>query len=1778
MPVSSTKNSVDPGILSTNKNKTPTKKDLFSQKVSDDTPQNNSQNDEMGEKHSARGPLHEEKQNGASQPLPAGSKQSKNDVNMDPSTAPPIALQTNSKPHSSTGGQKTEAGDSVVDKNGNDESHKVDAKPHATVNKSLQDQTSRDATLKAKEPTDQVSASSSSNTHTSLLAASKPAVSDADEEVSNSSSIRPVIIDDERKRVHLLDTYSPYLVSSDKSLSDARQRLIYAIEQTRQLRAAFTNRVYEKYRIVLQPVPKSNDQIVGKILSNPKESKRKIEERIALVKLEKEYEKRDSQGRTAVANSLKKDSLHAASSHSEVLAESEQLFGAGLSLVILPEEDVDENEVDLNDFEHRGPTNPETGQRLGGISSAAANAAEALLDRTRRARSRRIERRRKNTELGIMDESILASIDTNDLPLNTLYGSSGRPSPMVFKSNSVPKSTATPSRSSMKSNKSLQRASSFKRQNSSSSHRSGRGSKSRALHNTCNLLAIHPNAEGTAKAAANALHSMYPKHFFSGGRGSHSSGRSKQNPHPYPGSKGAVTASKSKRSASAAAAANAAIQKNLVLPPPIASTFSNKNTTSLQKPLPSMKLTKDYAVDAVGNVLNHFFDVHCSSVDEKCTQSSVNNVDKSKEGKKGVITKKRKRGMTEIRLFKELKFQDTPVSKLSKCSDGSKSSHVSSPKENKIDPILAFSVLSAVGLIGTKKQQNTSPKVVPVKQTDSSDKKTDSVSSLKSPQKAIRDENILSGTTASFSQSTFDSWIKMPGTSFKPRQAKREVEKSKTVETVGVKIPLLKRKKVSEKVKTPTVICVDDETDSCSTPAVSKPCEKANLEGKKQVQIPSNSNKAVGSKTSPVKIQPKPVADSSKSNEIDADKPKNSSDQKTSRSNDQLLNPVNPTIPDNKTHLAQAGWDPSRAQIASQHYGQAPFLSNIQSNNMRNTYSTLSQTSPTYPQSVTAQSHINLAASMHLHPHLVNNPNVPTSTPNTINAQEFFNRTTGQRSNYTAADWQALRLFSQPGSQLVTNLSLSQTHPQIMLQHSLSEHHRQATAVAGARPNMNSVASMPAHHNNLLFNNGTGVAGAQNFQHARQQPSVQMSPIQAVTAVDPMLLMQLNNRPGSAEVVTTSDDAKSSSSSSAVRPSSTAAGTTNTQVLPVIPKPVPTNSEKKVQQSKTSKSSSTDSKKSQENRPIVPKVPPKENATDASGKRPVEAVKGGDETPSNEKKRRKTQGTEQPEKPSKVPCTTNQSVETSVEPKPLKPSSVSQSKDDGLQFVAPPTPSGLGKKAAELILQGRIHEIDEAEDKTAALSFLSEVSANIPINKTLVFNPLKERLATCGKPSLPKDIITAAIASWLWAEHGDSFQRAFAKNGRIDVDSECKWLITASVNSSVRALVLDDIDMKKSSDGSFRVACTVSKNLMNEINVDDNVDVNALSYPQLLALLDERRMNALRLQCEERALLTNLVCRYVRIVEPFANAYVSSMVRAGIALGHDEVCEIAQDNSTSASSLLPYDIFGDMSEGTGQWEDPCRPVNGYTAGLNAEELTRRAHSRALIQKSLYKLQDKFDIRGGTPNIGPYSERSNTSSGLPPIGSPHGRSSNSRRKSTFDKLFSIGSKPIHVSLPLEWDNRDMENMPYGIFSTSSKGRRRSSQPQSATKRHRVSGTHGSSSKIRRSTEAVDWSEVSQLFQVVASASSQKKETPVVQKAPTTAPAPAVIFAPFCREVQTSLLESGNGWSDDEDGSNVSDEEEDISDEAILKRHQEVLDSMKEKIDSSFEKTQNNRKKK
>ena len=372
---------------------------------------------------------------------------------------------------------------------------------------------------------------------------------------------------------------------------------------------------------------------------------------------------------------------------------------------------------------------------------------------------------------------------------------------------------------------------------------------------------------------------------------------------------------------------------------------------------------------------------------------------------------------------------------------------------------------------------------------------------------------------------------------------------------------------------------------------------------------------------------------------------------------------------------------------------------------------------------------------------------------------------------------------------------------------------------------------------------------------------------------------------------------------------------------------------------------------------------------------------------------------------------------------------------------------------------------------------------------------------------------------------------------------------------------------------------TVSSN-----EVDETLslqDASLLMMDDLLALLDSLRMEALKVKVQERVLLATLVSRHGNMSEMFANAYVSSILRAGEALGHEELCEIAQDEECRASTLMPYDFFHDSS---GLWEDPCRPPSNIYHNATGDEIKKRAHARTIIQKSMKKLQDGLGLKGGITDGGPYYEDEVTGNAGPyPAGTPvvhplvRTNSSFLKRKGSqnWDAASTMpGVGPgipdamftptTHAVMPMHWNIDDATNTPYGRHQVSGSRPSILSVGGFMTESERREYESTASTEIQfRSTQEIKWEDVSSMFlghggsarkmllsQDLGGDSKEKKK----------------IFAPIIRSFDLASFREDT----ERDAEEYSDE--DISDEMVLKRHQIILNEMKIKIDAAVEKRQ------
>lgn len=568
----------------------------------------------------------------------------------------------------------------------------------------------------------------------------------------------------------------------------------------------------------------------------------------------------------------------------------------------------------------------------------------------------------------------------------------------------------------------------------------------------------------------------------------------------------------------------------------------------------------------------------------------------------------------------------------------------------------------------------------------------------------------------------------------------------------------------------------------------------------------------------------------------------------------------------------------------------------------------------------------------------------------------------------------------------------------------------------------------------------------------------------------------------------------------------------------------------------------------------------------------------------------------------------------------------------GLKFTKPSPPLSLREAESTSIREGRFHEIVDALDendvdrKKLAYEYLLSVGTAVPIPKALIANPLKEAMNSPNMKCLgtaPRDGILSVILVWLWANFEPSFQSAFQRSGRIDVDPDCKWLIHIGVELAVNELLTaasersegphsqfavarktlvvqkqivgQDIlsEKHKISAGQVRVeietAAVVARALMDELCVLEDCSVVLPNLQYCAAYLDEARLAALQAKALERTLLANIISRKATMTDSFSHAYVSALVRAGEALGHERLFKGVQNVARNISTMIPYDI---ITDGFDQWEDPCKPTGGISAGLTADGLTRRAHSRAMIQKSLRKLQDKYNIKGGALSMGPYADSGLTSApkvsmgGKVPLASSP-RPGLKRKYSASEPPVPPGTgsakapswnvyNPRHLTESLEWSTSALENLPYGKHFISDRRRSlslsfsaRAGDSTKKSKKAKIQETkvnrpdepkQDNEVGLPRSTLEIPWSDVADIFQRVElpKKSSSSRSSSSHHHESTPLPVDVEIFAPFCRKI-----------GDIQDDSSESDSEEDISDATILNRHDVVLDYMKQKLSAYME---------
>lgn len=1718
-------------------------------------------------------------------------------------------------------------------------------------------------------------------------------------------------IEDEKlkARLPLVEPYGSFILPSDTCLADARKRLRTALNQSRHLRSAFTERVYEKYKVILRPVPPT-DQIVDKISSDPVGMNAKLQEEVRVIKEEKDLEKKDAQKLAATGLFSSGDGKHPTASQAPETADQLAYVGAGLNLVILPEEDAQNSGVDMGKYQYRGPVNPETGQRNGGISAAAATAAEILLDRVRRSTIMRAERVRRAKD-GSTDTvpSPASMLSRYHFMTSSIAPPSGHKSTERRSHQMAPPPPPPPIKNNRKGSTKVSSG-------SLSSGKSGRG-RSQPTVSGSTMLSLIPLVEDIDEdrkptASTSAL--------LSRGVGSKAAQQRWLHPHPesLAGRKLAIApgARRADFPGNGLDLEGVVGSLSLDLPPlPKLSSHAKRRTFPVHD---RRKVTSPRAKRALQSILAQFESSSATNRELDQSKSGKRDDGASCETKAPVASSQQNRRATEIGLMRGMQRASDVEGKndaaaalhTAELSDvkGTISARAGLPtqpaEQNGVEPIVAFSVLQALGLIHDTPSPHKEPTVSVAQRLLRINPVLDS---LAAPTTWCSSETVeIYGKIASKKRSFTQAFASDFSCSVEQTTTRHQGSRLSTMPRIGAKGTIAAGMSLGGRAnggsKTSLLdVAVEREGKGGDCPVV---------------EIRGGGGDEVGSEATKAQHQRKRAVVSG------------SGDNCIQRVGDDAQNVEATRRPKSAPHRS-SGMSPNRlTRPSSSSSAPISFSQSMRASSADGLFSVLSQNranpggpvgggfsqqgNAAFGLTAGAAGHRGVADRIQAQAHQLH---LQAAAMNRLSPAgdlaDFFGPGLHRRQGYAGhAEWAALGASSQAAVNLLPSHSLTalgiNPHQAAMLELSARD---RATRALFAREQQAAVHAAAVHRQaSAAIRSGAGVPSLSTQQAAALMNAQAQARAGLLSASPVARFGQL----GAHSAATAAAILSSPAAAAYVGQSPLSAGVMSGHLPPVQhsdSRPSSRHSTSSTASNKGKRQTTSKGRKESKESVGANKLgvsvsgtTSKEESKDApsSNKRKSAEVtkRCATNTDTNEPKTKKpaieSAEAKNLERCSPVPASSpnrtkasSTTIEAGKEPKlhvgVLDPrvligksekvvamkqppystepqNDASPKREDstspppataGMQFFLPPVPPNLDAQTASFVLDGRVHiplgkmflpsgELRSVSLATALLDFLQAVGSSVPIPKALLNHPLKERLnlqtlkssSNGGQvPSVPREIVLATILVWLWVQHKDSFQRAFAKSGRIDVDPECKWLIQAAIDATSRALMSElseamqnggplaaamssarnkggsassksgtgepEKQASASANVDARVALIVNEALMSELCIDEEVDKVIPEFHNLVELLDETRMNALRAKCRERVMLAAAVSKYATMSESFSHAYVSSMVRAGEALGHGDLFEWVQDEETSSSTMIPYDIFSDE---LGAWEDPCRPLQGFTPSLTGEDLVRRAHARGMIMKSLRKMQDRNNLKGGTASAGPYAQPSQGQSPNPAGHdgrNPHRTSTGglSRRKSSLSlpepsvqpgtgsarATSSTQYHPRHACTPLFWDSFSIERMPYGKHSQNSRPRALSinslAMGKEVSKDGRKRGRGRSSAAIspaptevevhcpdgvlQRSTEEVNWTEVANVFQNVNSEGRSKRRSlkTAPQEMSHTNPVSKTIIAPFCRRLDKPVPAGGDSDS----------EQEDLNDETMLARHKVVLDQMKERLDKFME---------
>ncbi len=1660
------------------------------------------------------------------------------------------------------------------------------------------------------------------------------------------------------ERKPLTDKYGPYLIPSDTCLKDARKRLHIALEQTRQLREAFTDRVYGKYRVCLAP-PCSTEQLLTRILTDPAQASKELEQEISQLNDEKTIEKKEASKLNAevlaagpppsstgdqppTASNTAPSALNPLEIMNAENAEQLMYISAGLSLIVLPEQDT--AGLDMSRYSDRSPLHQVTGQRVKGISAAAASAGEVMLDRARKGAAMREERRRmKSSGMDYQNFSRLEFLANNPItaplpvPITSAF-------PVASTVQTNPNSAAGASKGSValaaaanamkKTPPASAIASSFldtvtppagavlgvsKSGNSSGAKRplpttnspqsitatipsaAAKAIRARvqATMSVQTLLSLSPVGEelrtdGKLSAATLALMERGV-----GTQGQHTKGNQNQRyRHPFPESQGGHRrAIQGPAKVSDQLLSSAYMALSL---PPLPSAKERRSRKRLANIISNTtRAGSERAKNAINRVLNHFVET----------------------GVDGIQARKRQR-VSEISFLQGIQdFGEQRNDSTDSMNEANETAGSLSPLENATDPVLAFHVMQAVGLIQPHPlverelaEELVFPNTLETNMFAIAEKRAmgdEGGVSRRSIAKLKKLHEKFTSNFHTFSESTFHLPLPQSGigsldnTVINDPNSSQDIQGGKSCHelTGDSQVPVLLLRGGGE--------ALNDNGDT----------------GDKDSRAPVAPS---------LGDTPKPVADHTESSCTS-----NQSSPSTPSPHSQQTNTTHTNV-----------WnDPSRLVLMNSGYASGHQSTLMQHSNGSTNISRLSGHIPGmehyHTNAIQLANQLRLSRITNSGHHGASDLAEYIGGLHPQSASPYDWSAVGAASAAAAASAQSLAalgisphrssLVHFPLQDRARTLLRDQSAASAAAHAAVAHRHQQAMAYLSAGFSQGTSPHF-AHAGQTMLNPSAAFMGQSGIGLVSSQAQNIQRPSEQAMKVDPPRNRSEKMEENDIATENSPEDSKPPSINSSNNHEKTVGKSTDiiessdeaknqmNQKRKLSTDEVPQEQpEKGIKISRSSAQTSLPddldvSKEATENN-TARNVTCQER--DEFHERDAQVV-----PESFQARKAISQEKNVAEDPSVTPGISSDQVI-----KQMNASSGSSQGASRLQFFVPPAPPEIRTDIASLVLQARSNDAVELADnlglssKCSLVSYFIAVGTAVPIPKALVANILKEKFSAPSLkstslsciPQSSRDAAVATILLWMWKYHEPCFQRAFAKSGRIDVEPECKWLMTTVAEKAAVALLqaLEDTTSRSSSPLAIAlmaiknknlsaprtnqekesdrlvtasldllIISTVSKGLDVGFKINANVDASLPKFNDLLDYLDESRKCALYSKSQERALLAALISRKATMSLSFSHAYVSSLVRAGEALGHGELFEVVQNEEVNVSTMIPYDVFTDE---TGAWEDPCRPPNGFNACLTGDDLMRQAHARAMVQKSLKKLQDRHNIKGGTHISGAYTDPPNSAfsesnKATTSSGASTPKASLKRRSSFSDPRVKPGTgsavatswslyDPKHLSAPLSWKSDAIENTPYGNHNSANRPRSLSLAQFSLKLPSRGRGKHSRSTSVasseqahereiealgqgptKKSTREIPWGDVAGIFQNVALPGTPKQaDLPITPRGRT-------IFAPFVREVAFEEVQV-NSYESDSD--------EDLKDESVLGRHQVVLDRMKDHLSTFLE---------